>query len=176
MSFDLATAREMAGQLRPGDHLLYGPGRSLVNRIICVKTWSPVSHIEIHVGNGRSVASRNGIGVGDYPIRLGDLAFILRPLAPGLAQGVPRAQAWFMRDANGQRYDWLGLMVFFLAVHRGSKDRMFCSEFATRWDRHAGIRAIAPHWDADAVAPGDFLQSPAFDVVWHAAKYTLSAH
>jgi hypothetical protein len=156
MNFDPTT-------LLPGDHLLYGPGRSIFNRIVCLKTWSPVSHIEIYVGHSVSVASRNGIGVRQFPVRLTDLAFVLRPLQP---VNMAPAMAWFASSAKGQAYDWKGLLCFVLAVKQGSRDKMFCSEFATRWDRHAFIHSFSPTWDADKVAPGNYLMSPAFRIVW----------
>ena len=65
----VATNTDDFPELEPGDILLYG-GRGLVDRLIQFRTWSDVSHIEIYVGEGRSVASRNGIGVGKYPLRL----------------------------------------------------------------------------------------------------------
>jgi hypothetical protein len=57
-------------------------------------------------------------------------------------------------------------MCFFLAVRQGSPKKQFCSEFATRFDRKAGLQSFNPEWDADKVAPGNFLMSPAFDIVW----------
>ena len=159
--------------LLPGDHLLYAPGCSIINRIICWKTWSPVCHIEIYAGYGHSWASRNMIGVGQYPVRLDLLAFVLRPKAMAdFASGM----RWFRERADGQGYDLAGLLVFYLAVKRGSQDRMFCSEFAARWDRFAGIDSFSLDWDADAIAPGNFLMSPAFTIAWRDRKYKLPTH
>lgn len=146
--------------LLPGDHLLYGPS-NLIGRLICLKTWSPCCHIEIYIGAGKSVASRDGIGVGKYNLRLNQLVAVLRPKPP--ADMMATAMTWFDQTANGQKYDFLGLLCFFLAAKRGSPDRMFCSEFATQWDWRAGIESISRKWSADKVAPGDFLMSPAFD-------------
>jgi hypothetical protein len=73
---------------------------------------------------------------------------------------------WFFKEANGQKYDWLGLLCFTLAVKQGSPHKMFCSEFATRFDRACGFNAVHPEYDADLVAPGTFLALPDFDHVW----------
>lgn len=147
----------------PGDHLIYGSSGDLISLAISVKTWSPAVHIEIYAGGMQSVASRNGIGVNLYPYRDKQLIAILRPNIPfNFAKGMN----WFYSEAKGQGYDWLGLFCFTLAVKQGSPNKMFCSEFATRFDRECGLHSFHPNWDADKVAPGSFLMSPAFDWVW----------
>lgn len=115
-----------------------------------------------------SVASRNGLGVNLYPFRRDGLAYVLRPLETYGPLSVDNAQSWFFRKAQGQSYDWLGLMCFTLAVKQGSPDKMFCSEFAARWYRAGGLRPFAEDYDADLIAPAQFLQSPAFEPVWKA--------
>ncbi len=147
--------------LEPGDCLLYGPS-AWYDRVIEVKTWSHVVHCEAYIGNGMSVASRNGVGVNSYELRKDDLAHVLRP-HPDFK--FDAAMKWFREKARGQKYDWLGLLCFTLAVNHGSKDRMFCSEFLTRWYRVGGVNAFHPGFDADKVAPGNFLMSPVFDWV-----------
>jgi hypothetical protein len=158
--------------LQPGDHLLYGPTPLkkgllswMIDKAICVKTWSYVCHIEIHVGHSLSVASRNGIGVNQYPFRLDQLTHVLRPYCQ---VNMFSAMEWFNRTARGQKYDFKGLMCFYLAAKRGDRDRMFCSEFAARWDRHAAIRSFTERFDADKIAPGNYLMSPAFEEIYNA--------
>lgn len=149
--------------LLPGDILLYGPS-NLIGRLICVKTWSHVCHCEVYAGGGFSVASRDGIGVGKYPLRTEQLKAVLRPVGK---LSMTSAMRWFYGSANGQRYDFLGLMVFFLAVKRGSPDRMFCSEFAVRFMRKAKVPVVNLNWDADKTAPGDLLKSTSLNwVLW----------
>jgi hypothetical protein len=156
MKFDFSQARQ-------GDCLLYSPS-DLFGWIIAVKTWSSrACHVEVYIGNGESVASRNGIGVGVYPVRTSQLSEVRRPNRPFTYRN---AMDWFYLKANGEKYDWLGLLVFWLAVRKGAMDRMFCSEFATRFYRHGGFSVVAPDWDADMVAPAQFLQTPAMDTVW----------
>ena len=164
MNFDLQRGKKFDPcDLLPGDHLLYGPGYSIVEHIVCIKTWCWVCHIEIYIGGGRSIASRNMIGVGQYPLRLAQLAYVLRPVSFS-PPNVEAVMEWF-KTVDGEGYDFLGLMCFFLAVKRGSLDRMFCSEFACRADRPMAINSFARHWDADKVAPGNFLMSPAFEII-----------
>lgn len=147
--------------LQPGDCLLYRP-TGFFGWLIAVKTWTKVSHVEVYAGNDTSVASRDGLGVNRYSMRLDGLGYILRPNKPfSLMAGI----AWF-DGVRGQKYDWLGLLCFTLAVKQGAKDRMFCSEFATRFYRAASLQPFSPETDADHVAPAQFLQSPAFDAVW----------
>lgn len=151
-------------QLQPGDHLLYFDN-SFVDWVIAVKTWHKIGHIEIYNGHGLSVASRNGIGVNIYTLRTPGLKAVLRPIG---AFDMRAGHDWFCKHAQGQGYDFLGLFCFTLAVNQGSPNKMFCSEFAREWDRAAGIPSFHPSCPGDLVAPGDFLDSPAFDHVWRA--------
>ena len=147
--------------LLPGDLLLYRPN-NLWGWIIAIKTWAPLSHIETYLGRNLSAAARDGIGVGTFPTRGQDLALVLRPFQ---LFHLPKALAWHRRMV-GQRYDWMGLLIFFLAAHAGAPDRMFCSEHTTRLARAGGIEPFNSDFDADRVAPATFLASPAYYQVW----------
>jgi hypothetical protein len=143
--------------VQSGDNLLYRPA-SIYGLLIAIKTWHMVSHCEGYVGNGQSVASRDGIGVGLYPTRYSDLAYILRPRQPFL---LAVAMDTFRRKYQGQGYDWLGLLRFASREPVSStrfNNKQFCSEFLTRWDRAGGIDPFNDE-DADAIAPFEFLLS-----------------
>jgi hypothetical protein len=149
---------------QPGDVLLYAR-QGIYNRLIQIKTWSRVSHVEIvsfPSVNGYAplvVASRNGIGVGQYQFDRAGLYCVLRPIAPFDHWA---AMDWFWEHANGQGYDWLGLLAFFSAKLQGRENgRMFCSELATRFLRAGGVDPFNGY-DADGISPGEFLKSPAF--------------
>lgn len=143
--------------IRAGDVLLYS-GTGFFSKLIKVKTWSAISHVEVSIGNGYSVASRDGQGVGLYPHRATELVAILRPKGPF---DVTAAMRWF-QTVDGQGYDWLGLMAFYWAKWQGKENgKMFCSEFAVRFLRAGGVEPFTPETDADAVAPGEFLKSGA---------------
>ena len=45
--------------LLPGDVMLYRPS-GVFGWLIRVKTWHPISHVEVHCGGGQSFASRDG--------------------------------------------------------------------------------------------------------------------
>lgn len=144
-------------ELLPGDCLLYAPN-SFWSYAIAIKTWNKVSHVETYIGDGFSVASRDGIGVGRYPLRTDTLSYVMRPRSFDLA----RALAWFA-TVDGQRYDWIGLSRFVLwgaTPTTGKNDRMFCSEFTTRFYRAGGLDPFNDRCDADAVAPAQFLYLP----------------
>lgn len=156
--------------LIPGDCLLYGrtpflksPIGWFFGLVINIKTWSRFSHVEIYAGNKTSMASRDGVGVGFYPLRKDQLLKVRRPSDKDFdyPKGVK-----FSLLSDGQKYDWLGLLCFTYAVHSGSKDKQFCSEFATRFYRKAGLEPFNPEVDADHVAPAQFDQSPALRTVW----------
>ncbi len=149
MSFNVAI------DARPGDCVLYKPS-SVFGLLISVKSWHAISHVEIAIGNGESVASRDGKGVNRYPIRSDHVAAVLRPMVPiNVAAGL----AWF-ETVKGQGYDWLGLLRFSwrseYVPSRFTDNKQFCSEFATRFYRQAGFDPF-PREDADAVCPFQFL-------------------
>ncbi len=148
--------------LIPGDCLLYF-SHSLVDWAIALKSWTKTAHVEIYSGQGLSVASRNGIGVNKYPLRVSGICAVRRPVGK---IDLDSANAWFEASARWQKYDWKGLLCFTLAVKQGAADKMFCSEFATRYYRHAAMQAFDPDWDADRVPPSFFLVSPLFETVW----------
>jgi hypothetical protein len=148
--------------LQPGDAILYFR-HDFFDWIIALKTWTKVAHVEIYRGEQTSYASRNGIGVNAYPLRLDGVAAVMRPKQP---LDLTAAGHWFEAHARGQPYDWMALLCFTLARRRGEKSKMFCSEFATRFYRAAGLAPFNPRWPADRVPPSFFLVSPAFEVIW----------
>lgn len=152
--------------LKPGDCLLYAP-QGLYGWAIAIKTWHAISHVEIYRGRGRSLAARDRIGVGEFDLRLGALAHVLRPAAPF---DFARALETFYRVYAGQGYDWLGLLRFAWrakVVPDRFDNKQFCSEFATRFYRAGGLDPF-PREDADAIAPFQFLLSPVFEEIWRA--------
>lgn len=153
---------EIESLLQPGDCLLYRP-KGIFGILIALKTWHRIAHCELYIGEGRSVASRDGVGVGIYRLRTTELAYVLRPTYP---LDWFRFWKWF-RSVNGQRYDWWGLLrfVWSRSVGGGNNQRMFCSEFLTRAYRSLGARVFNGAEDADAVAPAQFLLSPNLTVV-----------
>ncbi len=146
---------------KEGDCLLYKPS-SLFGKLIAIKTWNRVSHVEVYAGGGVSFASRDGQGVNCYTFRSSELSHVLRPKVPFDFQ---KAKKWFYEKAIGQKYDWLGLLVFTLAVNQGAQDRMFCSEFVTRFYRMGDFEPFQPSIDADHVAPAQFLYCSEFQEI-----------
>ena len=152
-----------ASILRPGDVLLYS-GTGLFSTLIKIKTWSRYTHCEVYDGERTSVASRDGIGVGRYLIRLNDLRVVVRPNG-GLR--VASGREWF-ETVNGQKYDWLGLLSFTWAGLQGRRnDKMFCSEFAARYLRECGFDPFN-EYDADGIAPSEFAKNSELRVIWSA--------
>lgn len=135
--------------LKPGDILLYRPA-GIFGRLIQVKTWHSISHVEIYDGGKQSLASRDGIGVGRYETRLKQLAFVLRPR---VRLDLQHSRSYFSM-VEGRPYGWLDLLNF---IGLPIKTRgMFCSEFAVEYLRAAGWD-IFPEDDADRVSPFQFL-------------------
>lgn len=157
---------KIPADLRPGDCLLYR-AKGVFGWIISIKTWSEIGHVEVFVGKGESVASRDGIGVGRFPLRLAQLAYVLRPRSDvGQTFSLPDALTWF-ELVKGQKYDWFGLLRFAWRsqfVPGDPDNKQFCSEFATRFYRKGGLDPFNGA-DADARPPSEFLLSNVYTVV-----------
>jgi hypothetical protein len=151
--------------LQPGDILLY-QGRSLMSWLIRIKTFSPISHVEMVAFEGFSYASRDGIGVGTFPFREDGLYAILRlavPLTDFELEALDRAQKAY----DGLPYDWLGLFGFFGPSHGiDGQSKAFCSEHIARLFKLAGRPLFGVAYPSDKVSPGMFLACPLLDVVW----------
>src|ERR1044072_718685 len=149
--------------LQPGDNLLYKP-QGMYGYLIAIKTWHNIAHCECYVGNGQAVASRDGVGVGLYPLREAQLAYILRPKEPIL---LPLAMDKFRRVYQGQGYDYMGLVRFAWRAPVSKirfENLQFCSEFLTRFDRDMGMKDLFNGEDPDAIAPFQFLLDPGFPI------------
>lgn len=155
----------MLPELEVGDCLIY-TGLSFFDILIRLKTWSYSCHVEIYVGGGKSVASRNFKGVDIYPLRLEGLYKVRRvnPLYGKFDK--EKAMQWFYSKAQGQAYDLIGLLSFVYAGWSGDPNKMFCSEFATRAYREGTIWVMADDWDADHTAPAQLEQTPALLTTW----------
>jgi hypothetical protein len=149
-------------KIQRGDVLLYG-GNDILDRLIQLKTWSDVAHIEIYAGCGKSVASRNGLGVDIYPFRTEGLRYILRANEPFSWE-----LAWdYFLSVQGQGYDWKDLLCFILLTKNGSIGKQICSEFATNLLRAGKLKPFDPFKTAKTVAPSGFLDTPALDEIWN---------
>lgn len=150
--------------LQPGDVLLY-QGTGFFSWAIRVKTFSPISHVELWRGEG-AYASRDGEGVGTYPLRVTDLHTILRPLVP-LSPTEWQAIDGAHHGYTGSTYDWWGLFGFFRpSLGVGNDARAFCSEHVARLFKLAGRPLFGLNYPSDKVTPGMFLATPLLDVVW----------
>jgi hypothetical protein len=151
------TPAAIEARLLPGDVLLYKP-TGIFGTLIRIKSWHEISHCEMYVGDSKSVASRDGIGVNVYPWRNTQLVYVLRPTYPLDWASFWR---WFL-TVKGEKYDWWGLHRFLIASSpsSGDNDKMFCSEFLTRAYRYLNAHVFSDYEDADAIAPFQFLTSP----------------
>jgi hypothetical protein len=112
--------------LIPGDILTYSPS-DLSGRLIALKTWHNVSHVETYIGDGKSIASRFPEGIGTYDIRLEHLRGIFRPQWNWDRENVLH---WH-NPRIGEPYDWVTLFTFLGFRERNPYDKgMICSEHA----------------------------------------------
>lgn len=146
--------------LQFGDILLYST-KDIVDELIEWKTSGPVAHVEMYAGQGKSWASRNGIGVNEYSYRSQGLVCVKRPL---LAPLESHARSWFTAPIKGSSYG-LGDIAENMGLHVASKD-FDCSHFVAK------VLAIgdSPQFDADydpsLITPRDFLISSASTIIY----------
>lgn len=147
--------------LQPGDVLLYRPA-NIYGWLIRLKTWHSISHVELYLGNGWSSASRDGLGVGLYPLRTAQLAVVMRPRSP-----IDACKAWsYTRDHAGTPYGWLELLNFLGIPVRGRG--IVCSGWVTALLRYLDVK-VFNNDPMDAIAPFQFLDS---ELLWEAWKDT----
>lgn len=150
--------------LRAGDCLLYRPS-GLFGWLIAWRTWSDWSHVEVYAGNGESLASRDGIGVGRYPLRLVGLGAVRRPIGPFDWEA---GLAWH-RTVEGQNYDYLAILRFLLP-HVIKRDldvtRQICAAHTTRLYRAMKVRVFEDDVDADLVSPMELRRTPGLSTEW----------
>jgi cell wall-associated NlpC family hydrolase len=152
----------MTPDLQPGDILLYNSG-DWVDRLICFRTWSDVAHVEVYLGDGKSAASRNGEGVGVYPVRFEGLRYVRRPQG----QFSKEAAQAFASAMDGTPYGFLDLLKFY-SLNVPCKG-LICSQFADLLLRNAGVVAFSEDYDAGAVSPRDFRITACAKTVWSEA-------
>lgn len=157
-------------ELMPGDCLVYFNRRSVFNWLIALRTWNFDAHVEVYAGGGMSFASRDGLGVNAYGVRMDGLVAAMRPVPELGKLDWDAGKAWFS-SVRGQSYGWIDLLAFvFPWWKRRNKTGMVCSPFATRLYRKLGLRVFNPDYDADRIAPAQFRQSAAFETVYHRGR------
>lgn len=155
--------------LQDGDVLLYDTPADIIDRLIEIHEGGDVAHVEIYAGDGKSRASRNGIGVGEYPFRAEGIKYVLR-IANVPAFGAPvinRAKVdVFFAANNGDAYDWFALMNFFDIVIPVNHKAYICSTFVADYLIAAGAPAFADKFPSALINPMDFRKTPALFQVW----------
>ena len=141
------------GDLRPGDALLY-KSNSFYGHIIALKTWHPISHVEISLGLNLSSASRDGKGVNLYQVRTDDLVYVWRPKQKFDALA---AMNYTIRY-KGTPYGWLDLFAFVGLKWDGKG--IVCSPWATDVQRAGGVDPFNGE-PSRLIAPFQWLTSPA---------------
>jgi hypothetical protein len=141
--------------LQAGDVLLYR-ATGLYGRLISFHSGSEIGHVEVYVGGGFSVASRDRLGVERYPLRTADLMDVLRPTT---AFDLDAALDWFEQSAKGQPYSWTDLLAFVRAADDWDTRGWVCSPFAAAFLRIGGIPVFAGV-PVNKIMPRDFRLIP----------------
>ena len=139
-------------QLLRGDLLVFSR-KGLFDWIIKIKTYNQATHCEVYIGDGFTVASRNGQGCARYPVDVNGLLCVLRPKLPF---NVTKAMDSFWKNHNMRPYGWLVLCEFLLPGHVTLQSKgEFCSELLTNFCREGGLELFNPSIQADKVAPSN---------------------
>lgn len=155
--------------LKPGDVLLYAR-KGFFNWVIRHATNAPITHTEVYVGDHKTAASRNGVGVDFYDYDPSGLAVVLRPRR--------KFCLWkaleYQRGVLKQGYDWTGLWRAFVQNQWGRNNtKQWCSENSTNVQRSGCVEPFTTDVPADMVDPGDFLKSASYTRVWTATGFPL---
>lgn len=145
-----------------GDVLLYFT-KDIVDLMIAEKTGMEVGHVERYFMDGQSFASRNGVGVNQYPLRLEGLVCVRRPKG---VLDIEKGIKWFNECAKGKAYDFKGLLTFTSFIKSGDPNDMFCSEFSLNFDRACGFEPFNPSQRADHTSPRDLWICGAYETIW----------
>ena len=149
-------------KLLPGDALLYAPS-SIYGRLIAVKTGHSLSHVEVALGDGRSVASRDGVGTGIYPVRLSQLELVCRPKQQPV--DVSRGLAW-LKQIGHRPYGWLDLLWFFdYPIPKWMSSGIVCSPFADEFLMACDVDLFNTREEPQRIAPYEFSVTPLVDAL-----------
>lgn len=153
--------------LQVGDVLLYNNKWSLIDRLICLRTWSDVAHVEVYMGDGLSAASRNGKGVDLYVFRQEDLVYVLRPQI----HFAYLSALDYVQKTRGTKYGWFVLANFYLSGTVKAAG-VICSQFADELLSVAGVDAFPIEYPNGKITPRDFrIVSPSIlKQVWAITK------
>jgi cell wall-associated NlpC family hydrolase len=155
--------------LQPGDVLLY-KGTGFFGWLTRTKTWSPVGHVEIYIGNGVTITASAQLGVAYHPLRVphSRLLYVRRPKTPF---NLPAAILWFETSAKGQKYDTFGLFRAFFLRKAGAKDKMWCSEVSDSFLRAGEVFLFDCQYAApETISPAQFLQTNDLHNIWSAGS------
>ncbi len=141
--------------LKPGMLLLY-EASSLFGYAIAAFSGSRISHIEMFKGNGISYASRDGIGVDEYQLRLNNLALVLESVEPLDMDRVAKGFA----GKRGHRYDNATILKHATFGLVGGKPMAeVCSEVQAYLVRVGGLERAFGDKQPDEVKPSDFVDA-----------------
>jgi hypothetical protein len=146
----------LPADLIPGDVLLYS-GTSFFSKVIEVKTFSAISHVEVYFGDGKTVTARpEGANIYDFtPV---DLAEVRRPTFP---IDIKRAEPW-LNAIKGMPYGWPDMEIF-AGLKAPNDGSLVCSEVSAMLLHNARtgeLSTFATDADLRRIAPAHFQLSP----------------
>jgi hypothetical protein len=150
---------DVIAKIRPGSILLYS-SPSIVDWLI--ERTGPCAHVELFLGNGRSFASRNGLGVNYYDLRKDGLIAIRSHIGVNVDTWVKWADT-----VVGDGYDWRGLEGFLIDRPTNEPHHEFCSaviELGFRKSQY--IELHNKLWPWSLITPTDLFKTPNLNNDW----------
>ena len=167
------------GDLEAGDILLY-QSPDLTDKLIEWKEGDPdTAHVEVYIGAGVSVASRNGIGVNSYKFRPDGLMHVRRPTC---VFHLDTAMNWFVQ-VKGAPYGWGDIGATLNLVEKPEdawtkpeilvQTGMDCDHLAAMFLRAGLVNLFDVTFDYRKLTPRDFKLPVNSQGVWDAVNQRL---
>ncbi len=146
--------------------------------LICLFTWSRISHVEIVTGDTnhwselqwRSSSPRNG-GMRRRQLAPREGHWLFVQLGRVASSDIGKAEAWF-DDRLGTKYDWLGAVTCLFGGFLNNTRRWFCSEAVLDSLKHIGVIPTSGSRPSAEVSPA---RLHAMLVVWLPLMSTCTA-
>ena len=139
--------------------ILFIKSNHIGGKIIRWWTNSQIDHVELCLGNEKTIGSRpkGGVQIHDFSICNNSGWVILRPTI-NINNEQKNKIIEFAKSQIDKKYDWLGILGFVLNSHVNDPKEYFCSEFVSECFVHGDIKLI-PRKASSFITPELLFQS-----------------
>lgn len=145
-------------QAKCGD-LIFVRSNHIGSKLIRWWTSSIFDHVEISLGNGKTIGARprGGVQINDVKLIEAVNWCVAKP-AIGLMDEQLAEIINFAKSQVNKKYDWLGVIGFVIDRNINDPNRWFCSEFVERCFKH-GKYPLIPRKSPSMTSPELIYQS-----------------